>query len=149
MRLNVRDEFGSPVPLRPQSAPGPTTITGKEINDIKSLQDQGTTVGNAGQSMIQSPINSLISADGRCDVQHKIIFNPSYNNVGQLKKSDKSSVQPIKVDNNQAISSDKNDTESSYIDTDAEPEPDLLLQSEIRPISHEQLTVEVKVFMPV
>lgn len=147
MRPNVGDEFGSPVPLRPQSAPGPTTVTGKEINVIKDLQlsqDQGTTVGNAGQSVAQSPINPLTPADGRCDVQHKTTFNPSYNNVDPLKKSDKSPVQPIKVGNDQTAPSDKNDTEPSYIDTDAEPEPDLLLQPETRPISHEQLVVEVK-----
>ena len=147
MRPNIGDEFGSPVPLRPQSAPGPTTVTGKEINVIKDLQlsqDQGTTVGNAGQSVVQSPINPLTPASRRCDMQHKITFNPSYNNVDQLKKSDKSPVQPIKVDNNQAAPSDKNDTVPSYIDTDAEPESDLLLQPKTRPISHEQLVVEIK-----
>jgi hypothetical protein len=147
MRPNVEDEFGSPVLLRSQFASGSITIIEKEINDIKNLQlsqDQEIIVSNAGQSMIQSSINSLTSAGGRCDGQHKLIFNSSHDNVSQLKNSDKSSMQSIKIDNNQAASSDKSDTESSYIDTDAESESDLLLQSKISPFSPKQLDVEIK-----
>jgi hypothetical protein len=250
MGPNVGDEFGPPVPLRPNSAPGPTTNTRKEINDIKDLQLSQDSLAYSGQSGIHSPINPLkrgaatesdsvgnvaevghqiasnrrakalsgltarkdkdpdfhreesspvetstsrnphgpakrlfnpntdnpssppgarsskpdaivtprrhydarthsfrsrkVPAGEQGDVQHKIIFNSNYNNVDQRKKTDKSPTQPIKVEKNQAAPTDSNDTEPSYIDVEAEPQPDLLLQPETRPISHEQLVVEVK-----
>ncbi len=233
------DEGRSPVPLRPASAPGPTTDTEKHINDIKDLQltqDQTTYVSPPGQSMTQSSINPLKRGadtpgslaettdqgtasnrrtkalsggpfinkdkdpDFHRDLVHpeeiniprnphvgtKRLFDPNTDQVpsvpgmrnhkqdavvtprrvydakahlfrsikapsGEFQRNridfsfndwdpktfEKSSTQPVAPPNG-------TDSGAFSADSDAEPEPEILLQPETRPISHDQLVVEVK-----
>lgn len=57
---------------------------------------------------------------------------------------DKLPIQPIKLERNQPVIQDDSDSLGPAVDNDLEQEPEILLQPETRPISHEQLLVEVK-----
>lgn len=65
----------------------------------------------------------------RGTIDPKIIINCNFDNEGSIKKVDKFSSQ---------------DAMSDQMDADAEMDPEILLQPETRPISHDQLVVEVK-----
>ena len=59
----------------------------------------------------------------------------------EFKKFDKSSKKLVKLEENLSTSTDEID---SYMGLDIEPEPDILLQSITRIISHDQFVVQVK-----
>ncbi|MCJ1463934.1 hypothetical protein MMC07_002543 [Pseudocyphellaria aurata] len=58
--------------------------------------------------------------------------------------TDKLTLQPNTPPGNQPATPDDSDSLGLAVDHDLEPEPEILLQPETRPISHEQLLVEVK-----
>ena len=256
-RPNIGDEAASPFSPRPSSAPGPTTETRKEIDDIKDLQlsPEQDTVVNAtppGNSPASSPINPLKRGavaesdpqgasfdptsyrvpsnrrtktlsgglfinkekdpDFRRDVsnpkepntarnphgpakrlfdpntdnpgsppgfrsnkqdhtgyprrfydtrthvfrsrrtpggengdfKYKIMINSSFNDEDPAKRFDMPSTQPVVLE--ERCMELPNETDPELPDGQAEPElePEILLQPETRPISHDQLVVEVK-----
>ena len=55
-------------------------------------------------------------------------------NDREFKNPDKSSTEPVKLEENPLTPANGTD---SYLDSDAKPEPKILLQPETRPISHD------------
>lgn len=81
-------------------------------------------------------------------IKHLFDFNTdnvsSVHIVNQPKNFDKSSTQPAKLEVNQSAPANGTDAGPSYMDTDTELDAEILLQPETRPISHDQLVVEIK-----
>ena len=77
------------------------------------------------------------------DFRHKHFYKV-INDEQDPKHCDKSPAQPIKLERDQTAIQVKYDADSTSQDDYMEPEPEILLQPETRPISHEQLFVEVK-----
>lgn len=78
------------------------------------------------------------------DFQRKTMFNKNMFNEQDSPIIDKLPVQPNKLERSQPVTQDDSDSLGPTEDNDLEPEPEILLQPETRPISHEQLLVEVK-----
>ena len=136
MTSNVGYEVGSPISLKPLSASGSPINTGTEINNTKDLQlsqDQGTLTTPAGESVARPSINAL-KRGAECSV-HK---------VNQPKNRDECATRLAKLEINQSVPANGIDVGPPYMDTNAESESEILLQSETRPISHDQLILKIK-----
>jgi hypothetical protein len=140
------------ISLRPLFTPDSITDTGKNVNDIKNLQftqDQGMLAILANEPMTQPSINSLkrralVESDPPGSLSkttdHRIVSNRRK----KTKILDESSAQPAKLKTNKSTSADETHIKPSNMnDIDIEPKQ-ILLQSEPRPISHDQLVVDVK-----
>lgn len=78
------------------------------------------------------------------DFQRKTLINKKIINEQDSHNIDKLPIQPNKFERNPSTTPDDLDYLGPAVDNDLEPEPEILLQPETRPISHEQLLVEVK-----
>lgn len=78
------------------------------------------------------------------DFKYNIMINSSFNDADPHKRMTLSSVPPVASVQRRVEWSNETDSEhpDGYVDPDLEPE--ILLQPETRPISHDQLVVEVK-----
>lgn len=77
------------------------------------------------------------------ELQPKTRYNSENFNEQQFKNIEKPS-KPIKLEGNPSAIQDEIDSTTQGMDSDWDPDPEILLQPETRPISHDQLVVEVK-----
>ena len=77
------------------------------------------------------------------DFPRKTVINKIFINEHDSQIIDKLPIQP-KLERTQSATQDDSDSLGQAVDNDLDPEPEILLQPETRPISHEQLLVEVK-----
>lgn len=77
------------------------------------------------------------------DFQRKTVINKIFINEQDSQIIDKLPIQP-KLERTQSATQDDSDSLGQAVDNELDPEPEILLQPETRPISHEQLLVEVK-----
>lgn len=78
------------------------------------------------------------------DPKYKIMINSSFNDEDPPKRVDISPAQPTQMDERQMELPDEIDAEPPDGYADPQVVPEILLQPETRPISHDQLVVEVK-----
>lgn len=78
------------------------------------------------------------------DFQRKKLINKNFTDEQDSLNIEKLPFQPNSRQGNQSATQDDSDSLGLAVDNDLEPEPEILLQPETRPISHEQLLVEVK-----
>ncbi|MCJ1271160.1 hypothetical protein MMC22_011059 [Lobaria immixta] len=78
------------------------------------------------------------------DFQRKTMINKNVFNEPDSQNIDKLPIQSNKLERNQSATQNEPDSLDPAVDNDSDPEPEILLQPETRPISHEQLLVEVK-----
>ena len=78
------------------------------------------------------------------DFQRKTMINKNVFNEQDSQYFDKLPIQRENLERNPSATQDDPDSPGPAVDDDLEPDPEILLQPETRPISHEQLLVEVK-----
>lgn len=78
------------------------------------------------------------------DFKYNIMISSSFNDEDPAEILGGSSTQPAKLEEHRTEVPKETDSRPSYVNADPEPEPEILLQPETRPISHDQLVVEVK-----
>ena len=78
------------------------------------------------------------------DLERKIMIHKTATSEQEPQRFEKLLNQPNKLEKSQSARQDDSDLVGSTLDMESEPEPEILLQPETRPISHDQLLVEVK-----
>lgn len=148
---------------RESSQPTEPAFQRLQAGSIKRLFDPHTDNPSPGQSNRRSKLQEPLDGPRRIydrrthvfrsrkapsgdkdDHERKIIINKNPTSEHEPTNFDKLLNQPNKLERGLSAREDDSDFVGPTLDNESEPEPEILLQPETRPISHEQLLVEVK-----